>query len=221
MTSEPEAAPSPVADDRLLLSRIAQQDRRAFEVLYRRYYRRMFHFVLRLVRQEAAAEEVVSDAMFAVWQGAGSFAGASSVSTWLLGIAYRQAMKLLEKNRKHSRVDSNDEMLAATVDTHPGADPEFAAMAESYAAVLQKGMDALPEHHRVVVELTAMGHSCGEISEIVGCPEATVRTRMFHARLQLKRHMGGAADDRHTSRAKAAAGFSSIDGPSRRPGYRI
>jgi RNA polymerase sigma-70 factor (ECF subfamily) len=223
MTSEPEAAPSPASEDRLLLSRVARQDRRAFEVLYRRYYRRMFHFVVRLVRTEAAAEEVVSDSMFAVWQGAGTFAGTSTVSTWLLGIAYRQAMKFLEKNRKHSRVDSDDEMLAAAVDTHPAADPELTAMTDNYADLLQKGMDALQEHHKVVVELTAMGHSCGEISEIVGCPEATVRTRMFHARLQLKRYLGAAGEDPRMSRATepAASGFSSLHGVTRRPGYRI
>lgn len=234
MTFEPEAAPSHAPDDRLLLARIAQQDRRAFEMLYRRYYRRVFHFVVRLVRQEAAAEEVVSDTMFAVWQGAGSFAGASSVSTWLLGIAYRQAMKLLEKNRKHTVVESNDELLNATVDAHPGADPESAAITDSYAALLQRAMDVLPEHHRVVVELTAMGHSYGEISEIVGCPENTVKTRMFHARLHLKRYLGGDAEDTAGRRSGSApvrsaggigsAGrteFISIDGAARRPGYRL
>ena len=224
MTPVPEAAPLEISEDRLLLSRIAQQDRRAFEVLYRRYHRRVFHFVLRLVRQEAAAEEVVSDSMFAVWQGAGTFQGGSSVSTWLLGIAYRQAMKLLEKNRKHSRVDSNDEMLAAAVDTHPDADPELTAITESYADLLQKGMDALQEHHRVVVELTAMGHSSSEIAEIVGCPEGTVRTRMFHARLQLKRYLGGADNESQTERAVAAhvrPGFTSNDGAKRRSGTHI
>jgi RNA polymerase sigma-70 factor (ECF subfamily) len=229
--TEPEAAH--FSDDRLLLSRIAQQDRRAFEVLYRRYYRRVFHFVIRLVRQEAAAEEVVSDVMFAVWQGAGSFAGASSVSTWLLGIAYRQAMKLIEKNRKHSRVDSNDELLAAAVDADPAADPESVAITDNYSDLMQKGMDALSEQHRVVVELTAMGHSCNEIAEIAGCPESTVRTRMFHARLQLKRYLGSAEHALPASRATDAAlhaagakraahtGLTSLDGASRRPGYRL
>jgi RNA polymerase sigma-70 factor, ECF subfamily len=230
---ESEAAPSPVSEDRQLLARIAQQDRRAFEVLYRRYYRRVFHFVARLVRQEAAAEEVVSDVMFAVWQGAGSFEGASSVSTWILGIAYRQAMKLIEKNRKHSVVDSNDEALAATVDVDPHANPEHAAITDSYASLLQQGMDGLQEHHRVVVELTAMGHSYAEISQVVGCPENTVKTRMFHARLQLKRYLDTAHE--HEMRRATDAGlppaagrtpatrteFISIDGAPRRSGYRL
>jgi RNA polymerase sigma-70 factor, ECF subfamily len=229
-----EAAPSHVSDDRELLVRIARQDRRAFEVLYRRYYRRVFHFVARLVRQEAAAEEVVSDTMFAVWQGAGSFEGASSVSTWMLGIAYRQAMKLLEKNRKHRVVDSDDEALAATVDAHPDADPELAAISDSYSALLQKGMSGLQEHHRVVVELTAMGHSYGEISQIVGCPENTVKTRMFHARLQLKRYLDAVSSDHDAARATAPATpgtphrtpatrteINSLDGAARRSGYRL
>jgi RNA polymerase sigma-70 factor (ECF subfamily) len=195
MNLEPEHAERLDFSDDELLRRVAQKERRAFELLYRRYYRRVFHFVLKLVRQEAAAEEVVSDVMFAVWQGAGGFAGASSVSTWLLGIAYRQAMKLIEKNRKHARVDSNDELLAEAVDAHPAADPEHAALTDSYAALLQRGLDALSEQHRVVVELTATGHSCAEISQIVGCLENTVRTRMFHARLQLKNFLASAGHD--------------------------
>jgi RNA polymerase sigma-70 factor (ECF subfamily) len=183
---------SPVADDRSLLSRVAQRDRAAFEVLYRRYYSRAFQFVMRVVRNESAAEEVVSDTMFAVWQNAATFEGASSVSTWLLGIAYRQALKSLDRNRKHSVVDCNDEMLAEAVDADPAMDHEGVAIT-----------DSLSGEHRVVVELTATGHSSVEISEILDCSENTVRTRMFHARQQLKRFLSRAAGG--TLRARAAS----------------
>jgi RNA polymerase sigma-70 factor, ECF subfamily len=185
----PQAATLQTGDDRLLMSQIAKKDRAAFEALYRRYYRRVFQFAVRRVWRDELAEEVVSDVMFAVWQNAASFEGASSVSTWLLGITYRQAMKALDRNRKHKVVDSNDELLAETVDSDPSVDPESAAVTESEHAMLQKGLDRLAEHHRVVVELTATGHSYGEIAEIIGCPENTVKTRMFHARLQLKRFL--------------------------------
>jgi RNA polymerase sigma-70 factor, ECF subfamily len=181
-------------DDRALLSRVAQQERPAFEILYRRYYRRVFHFVVRLVRREDVAEEVVSDVMFAVWKGAGTFEGGSSVSTWLLGIAYRQALKSVDRNRRHERVDSDDELLAEAADADPAADPESAAIIQDDDARLQEAIGALADHHRVVVELTALGHSYGEIAEVVGCPENTVKTRMFHARQQLKRWL--AAVDR-------------------------
>src|ERR1043165_7998734 len=100
---ETTPAPAEAIEDKELLNRIARQERPAFEILYRRHYRRMFHFALRVVRREEVAEEVVDDAMFAVWTQAGTFEGGSSVTTWMLGIAYRQSLKALERDRKHSR----------------------------------------------------------------------------------------------------------------------
>lgn len=190
MTQEFPGTTADAKEDRELLSRVARQNREAFETLYRRYYRRVFHFVLRMARSEAAAEEIVSDVMFAVWRGAASFEGGSTVSTWVLGIAYRQALKTLDRNRKHAVVDSDEEALVATVDADPGVDPEYNAIADSDGELLQKGIDSLSAQHREVVELTALGYSYGEIAEVVGCPENTVKTRMFHARQQLKRFLG-------------------------------
>jgi RNA polymerase sigma-70 factor (ECF subfamily) len=181
-------------DDRELLSRVARQERPAFEVLYRRHYRRMFNFVMRVVRREEVAEEVVDDAMFVLWTHAATFEGGSSVSTWMLGIAYRQALKALERDRKHSRVDADDEALSQVLDPDPAIDPQMAALIRDDNARLQEAIGALSEHHRVVVELTAMGHSYGEISEVIGCPENTVKTRMFHARQQLKRLLDNAVN---------------------------
>jgi RNA polymerase sigma-70 factor, ECF subfamily len=215
MTHELEQGAPQGTDDRLLLSRVALKDRVAFDMLYRRYYSRAFQFVMRVVRNESAAEEVVSDMMFAVWQNAGSFEGASSVSTWLLGIAYRQALKSLDRNRKHARVDSNDEMLAEAVDADPAADPAAVALIDSESELLQHGLEGLSEAHRVVMELTATGHSSVEISEILDCSENTVRTRMFHARQQLKRFLSRAAGGTLRSRsASHAARGRSIDNNS-------
>ena len=186
LQQEPTTA---VDDDLELLGRIARQDRVAFEKLYRRHYRRLFHFVTRIVRREDIAEEVVGDAMFAVWRGAGSFEGGSSVSTWLFAIGYRQALKALDRNRKHSVVDSDDEALAAVVDSDPVANPEAAAASAAETVRLQQAVASLGDHHRVVVELTALGHTYPEIAEIVGVPENTVKTRMFHARQLMKRFL--------------------------------
>lgn len=195
----------PEEDDLQLLERVARKDRQAFEVLYRRYYRRVFQFVLRWVRADTVAEEVVGDVMFAVWERARSFAGGSAVSTWVMGIAFRQATKALDRNRKHARVDSNDEMLDTAIDPDPGADPEWVAITDSDGALLQAGFMALAEHHRVVMHLTAMGHSYGEIAQIIDCSENTVKTRMFHARRQLKRLLIGATRQQDIFPAKLGA----------------
>lgn len=201
MPQESTTASEGAAEDRELLSRIARRERPAFDTLYRRYYRRMFHFALRVVRREEIADEVVDDAMFAVWTQAGTFEGGSSVSTWLFGIAYRQALKALERDRKHARVDSDDELLGQVLDPDPAIDPQMAALIRDDNARLHEAIDALGEHHRVVVELTALGHSYGEIAEAIGCPENTVKTRMFHARQQLKRLLDHAVNACRTNTA--------------------
>src|SRR5689334_13002114 len=72
-----EAAPpsSPQVVDRALLAAVASGDRAAFERLYRRHERPLFTFLLRMVGNRALAEEVVNDAMLAVWRFAGRYEG--------------------------------------------------------------------------------------------------------------------------------------------------
>jgi RNA polymerase sigma factor (sigma-70 family) len=181
-------------DDAALMHLIAQRDARAFDVFYQRYHRRVFRFVARKVRSDALAEEIASDVMMALWRGAASFEGASSVSTWLLGIAYRQTLRALNRDRKHSKVDSDEEAVAVVADLTMTR-PEPRAMADNDRSILRHGVESLAEHHRVVVELTANGHSYSEIAGMVGCCENTVRTRMFHARQHLKRFLARVAQD--------------------------
>ncbi|MGI9287736.1 MAG: RNA polymerase sigma factor [Pseudomonadales bacterium] len=173
-------------EDIELLRMVANKNKRAFEVLYKRYYHRIAQFAVRIVRQPDIAEEVVGDTMFAIWRSAAAFEGRSNVSTWLLGIAYRRALKTLQRNRKHQIVDSDDEVLGKQPDTHPDTNPEEVSNVDNLQQVLHKGIENLSDDHRVAMQMTAMGYSYGEISEIVGCPHNTVKTRVFHARRQLR-----------------------------------
>ena len=76
--------------DEVLIGRIASGDRLAMQVLYARYHVRVFRFVVRLVRDEATADDVISEVFLDVWRQAGRFEGRSTVSTWLFGIAILQ-----------------------------------------------------------------------------------------------------------------------------------
>jgi len=178
------------ADDSLLIARIAQQDRQAFDVLYRRYSTRLFHFVRRKVHCEALVDEIVNDSMLVLWQSARSFEGASTVLTWLFGIAHRQALRALHRSRKHSIIESNDEFVADTADGHPGMNPESVAITQSDGMLVARGIELLSDHQRILVELTATGHSSIEIAAMTGSLENTVRTRIFHARRHLERFVG-------------------------------
>ena len=69
-----------------MIARIAQGDRLAMQVLYGRRHVRVYRFGLRLVRDEQAAEDLITEVFLDVWRQAGKFEGRSAVSTWLLAI---------------------------------------------------------------------------------------------------------------------------------------
>src|SRR5947209_18286530 len=83
--------------DEVLIGRIASGDRLAMQVLYARYHVRVVRFVVRLVRDEATAEDVISEVFLDVWRQAGRFEGRSAVSTWLLAIARFKALSTLRR----------------------------------------------------------------------------------------------------------------------------
>jgi len=91
--------------DRVLLDRVVAGDRDAFRDLYIAYHRRLARFLTRLTRRYELAEEIINDTMWVVWRRAGKFRGDSRVSTWIIGIAYRRALKSL-KSRGQRQYES-------------------------------------------------------------------------------------------------------------------
>jgi RNA polymerase sigma-70 factor (ECF subfamily) len=164
-----------------LLLRVARQDRQAFEELYNAYHRRLSRFLLRLAPRYDFAEEVINDTFWVVWCKAGEFRGASQVSTWIMGIAYRRALRALRDQRQASAVDRRlrDEAPDGLDDVEDTRDLQD---------WIARGLRELPEEQRLTLELAYyMGHSCEEIADITGCAVGTVKARMFHAREKLRR----------------------------------
>jgi RNA polymerase sigma-70 factor, ECF subfamily len=160
-----------------LMHRIAKGDRAAFKELYLLYHRRLARFLTRLTTRYDVAEEIINDTFWVVWQRAADFRGASQVSTWIMGIAYRRGLKTLRSLQP----------LPSTLDPEWESAVEEpwkpAEMQEWLAAALAR----LPLEQRLVLELAYhLGHSCEEIAAIMECPVNTVKTRMFHARRKLK-----------------------------------
>src|SRR5881398_4035932 len=83
--------------DEELIGRIAGGDRLAMQVLFARHHVRVYRFVLRLVRNEATAEDLISEVFLDVWRQAGRFEGRSTVSTWMLAIARFKAISALRR----------------------------------------------------------------------------------------------------------------------------
>jgi len=81
--------------DETLIERIAKADHLAMRTLFARHQTRVYRFVLRLVRNEATAEDVLSDVFLDVWRTASQFQARSAVSTWLLAIARFKALSVI------------------------------------------------------------------------------------------------------------------------------
>ncbi len=160
-----------------LLSRIATRDAQAMHELYLLYHRRLARFLMRLTSRYDLAEEIINDTFWVIWQHAADFRGASQLSTWIFGIAYRRALKTLKRVRPDLSTES-DEALELTEEPWQQAE-----LREWLGVALAK----LPHEQRMVLELAYnVGHSCEEIAAIMQCPVNTVKTRMFHARRKLK-----------------------------------
>ena len=181
------------APDAAVLAAIASGSQEALEVLYRRFEPRLFRYLVGMVGGDAGrAEDAMIEAFFDVWRQAGRFRGASSVSTWVYGIARHKALSLL---RHRAPTSVPDEVLDQVSADAP--DP-LSDMAQAEATErVRWALDRLSPAHREVLELSfyqEFGYE--QIAEIVGCPVNTVKTRVFYARQQLKRHMAPAAGER-------------------------
>ena len=176
--------------DGQLIAGIAAGDRRAFRTFFDVYGPRIFRYAVRTIGDVGKAEEVTNDVMLEVWKNAARFERRSSVSTWIIGIARHKSLNAI-RGKQHVTVDIED---VAEQISDEGAAVESGEAERDRAEmrrVLRAAVAKLSPEHKDVVELTFFqGHSYQEIAQIVGCPENTVKTRMFHAKKQLKTLLG-------------------------------
>src|SRR3954462_14214481 len=133
--------------DEALIGRIANGDRLAMQGLFARYHVRVFRFVVRLVRDDATAEDVISEVFLDVWRQAGRFQGRSTVSTWLLSIA---RFKGISAMRRRQKVELDADTIANFPD--PADDPEMCLAQKRDASLLRKGIAQLSPAHAEVLD---------------------------------------------------------------------
>lgn len=169
------------------LRAIANGDRRALESLYHRHRRALWSFIRNYVADAHLADEVLQDTLVAVWKAAPSFRGDSRVTTWMFGIARRQAYNHLR--RRHPEPVDTD-ALAPRTDSSPG--PERVVVARDERDKVVDQIERLsPEHREALVLALAGDLSYGELSEMLGVPVGTVKSRVSNARRTLKSRLRG------------------------------
>lgn len=178
------------ANELRLIHLVAERDVKAFEQLYRAYHPRLARFLFNLLSRPQLVEEVLDDTLMTVWERAHTFQGASKLSTWVFTIAYRKALR--------ARQTREEPWPETMMDNEPSADdtPEEETRRHRVHGLLIEALQDLSPDHRAVVDLTYF-HGLGyrEIAAIMACPVDTVKTRMFHARRNLRRRLKGELAD--------------------------
>jgi RNA polymerase sigma-70 factor (ECF subfamily) len=179
--------------DESLMLRYQQGETRAFEVLVQRHRRPIFNFVLRYVRDPAAAEDLTQDCFLRVVRSAEAYVREAKFTTWLYTIA-RNLCVDRSRRQKHRNMASLDAPLdgegsGSRIDRVASDGPavDRQAIGTELKARMAAAIEALPDEQREIFLLREVSDlQFNEIAEIVGVPENTVKSRMRYALEKLR-----------------------------------
>lgn len=174
--------------DQLLVERVQRGDKKAFELLVSKYQRKLMRLVLRLVRDQAEAEDVVQESFIKAYRALANFRGDSAFYTWLYRIGINTAKNYLvsQGRRAPTSTDADIEEAETFIDADGLRDintPESLLASKQIAETVNAAMMSLSEELRNAITLREIeGLSYDEIAEVMLCPIGTVRSRIFRAR---------------------------------------
>lgn len=173
--------------DSALVERVQQGDKRAFDLLVRKYQHKVIALVSRYVKTHGESEDIAQEAFIRAWRAIGSFRGESAFYTWLYKIAVNTAKNHLVAMGRRPPADDiaiDDATFVPGADRmHESATPERELMRQEIEQTVFSTVQSLPEELRTAITLREVdGLSYEEIAEAMGCPIGTVRSRIFRAR---------------------------------------
>jgi RNA polymerase sigma-70 factor (ECF subfamily) len=172
-----------------LVDRVVEGDAQALATLYRQHHEAVRAFARRLLGDASLAEDLVHDVFLAAPAAFAGYRRDSEVRTFLISIAVNKAR---HAQRAASRFRRALERLGGQPAPTPPATPDADTERRQLCDELQRALDQLPFDQRIVVILCAVEERTAlEAAAIVGAPENTVRTRLFHAKRKLREIMGG------------------------------
>jgi len=170
-------------------------DERAFEVLYWRHQRGIFNFISHFIGESGnQAEELLQDVFLKVVKASKRYEPSAKFTTWLYQIARNGCIDHFRK-MKHRKttslaqpIDSEEEMVLESTIAGTDPSPEKAARISEVAQVLEEAIAALPEDQKEVFLMREdLNLSFAEISELIGCPVNTAKSRMRYALEHLRK----------------------------------
>lgn len=176
---------------------VVQRDSEAVRVITRRNNQRLYRAAWSVLRDRAEAEDAVQDAYLKAFSAMASFAGASSLSTWLTRIVINQALERKRTAERRERllrdqsvIDIDDYRESFMAGSETPQSPEAETMRRQIAKLLERAIANLPETFRPVFVLREIeGLSVEETAEALQIPKETVKTRLLRSRRRLQREL--------------------------------
>jgi RNA polymerase sigma-70 factor (ECF subfamily) len=176
------------------LQKSAANLERTFEGLVQEYKHRIHGYVCRLTNDSPDAEDITQEVFIRAYQSMHAFRHDAAVDTWLYRIATNLVIDRFRRARRAPQmvpvVAEVDDALQELPTTSRESDPQATAQLTELQKQVQKAIHSLPTKLRTVVVLHDMeGLSYEEVAQAAGCPVGTVKSRLFNARLLLRRKL--------------------------------
>ncbi len=173
--------------DQVLVERVQQGDKRAFDLLVLKYQHKLANLVTRYLKDPNDALDVTQEAFIKAYRALPEFRGESAFYTWLYRIAINTAMNHVVAMGRRAPIHDVDAEIAEQMDMggrlREYDTPEGHLMKEEIARTVRDAVASLPEDLRMAITLREMdGMSYDEIAKAMGCPIGTVRSRIWRAR---------------------------------------
>lgn len=172
--------PSTDVSDGDIIARVKAGNSNAYGSLMRRYNQRLYRIARSIVRDNAAAMDIVQEAYIKAYYKLDEFRGPGGFLTWLAMITRNEALMYLRKYKREVYMD--DEIISEQLTTDKNL-PDALMQNKQLGILIQQNIDQLPEGFRSVFVLRGVEHfSVKETSQILDIKEATVKTRFFRAK---------------------------------------
>lgn len=173
--------------DQELVVRVQKGDKRAFDLLVRKYQHKVIGLISRYMRDHSEVQDVAQEAFIKAYRALPQFRGESAFYTWMYRIAINTAKNyLVAQGRKMPSLDidaQDAEQFQGESGLKDNDTPEHNALKDEIESTVLKAIEDLPEDLRTAITLRELeGMSYEEIAEAMQCPVGTVRSRIFRAR---------------------------------------
>lgn len=191
--------------DDAVVARVCAGETARFELIMRRYNRRLYRVARAILRDEHEAKDALQEAYVQAYLHLGQFKGHAKLSSWLTRIVVNEALRRARRRDRVGEVESQMSQVAA-----PVRGPEQEAVRAELRRALERAVDELPEPFRTAFVLRDVEElNTAETADCLGIPAETVKTRLHRARALLRRTLSARLGE--TAREAFPFGFAQCD----------